>query len=208
MTVSLLIADPTRAKIGALELDASLRETHSARNEVTQHPVERGSAVSDHIRPLPDGLVIEGVVSNAPLARPGLVADSAENVTRADSAYLQLLELRNSGQLVTVTTKRRTYTNMALTDLTVPGDASIGDALQFTATFVQVTVVDSRTVELSAQTLGGLGKQKKGKKATVPAPEPLRVSAAKTLTNYVGTTAVGSGVDRSGALGSVGALFQ
>jgi len=49
-----------------LTLDASVREVHTATSTVTDHAVERGSNVADHIRPDPDSLTIEGVISNTP----------------------------------------------------------------------------------------------------------------------------------------------
>jgi len=49
-----------------LTLDASVREVHTGSSTVTDHPVERGSNVADHIRPDPDQLTIEGVISNTP----------------------------------------------------------------------------------------------------------------------------------------------
>jgi Dit-like phage tail protein len=49
-----------------LTLDASVHESHLGTSTVTDHPVERGSNVSDHIRPDPDQLTIEGMISNTP----------------------------------------------------------------------------------------------------------------------------------------------
>lgn len=49
-----------------LTLDASVHEMHTGTSTVTDHPVERGSNVADHIRPDPDEVTIEGVISNTP----------------------------------------------------------------------------------------------------------------------------------------------
>lgn len=53
-------------QVYTLTLDASVRETHTSASTVTDHPVERGSNVADHIRPDPDELSIDGVISNTP----------------------------------------------------------------------------------------------------------------------------------------------
>lgn len=55
----------------SITLDASLHEQHTGTATITDHPVETGSNVTDHIRPDPDMLTIEGIVSNTPLFLPG-----------------------------------------------------------------------------------------------------------------------------------------
>lgn len=49
-----------------LTLDASIREVHTSSSTVTDHPVETGSNIADHIRPDPDALTMEAVISNSP----------------------------------------------------------------------------------------------------------------------------------------------
>lgn len=53
-----------------IELDASVREQHDTTAQVTEHPVERGSNIADHIRAEPRRLTIEGVISNTPTFLP------------------------------------------------------------------------------------------------------------------------------------------
>lgn len=64
-----------------LTLDASIRESHTATSTVTDHPVERGSNVADHIRPDPDTLTMEAMISNTPHFLP---ADHMGGVILAD----------------------------------------------------------------------------------------------------------------------------
>lgn len=49
-----------------LTFDASIHESHQGTSTVTDHPVERGSNVADHIRPDPDVLTMEALISNTP----------------------------------------------------------------------------------------------------------------------------------------------
>ena len=62
-----LVFKTTKASIGSLELDASVTETHSAEVDVTDHPIESGANISDHVRPRAEVLTIEGLVTNSPL---------------------------------------------------------------------------------------------------------------------------------------------
>ncbi len=177
---------PTQAAIDSITLDASLSETHGSDVEVTDHPVEVGANISDHIRPKPPTLSIEGLVSNTPIPPAGgdgtplhitngntqvtvdIKARSTFQETRAGSAYQQLLALKDSGQLFSVVTGLRTYDNMAFTTLTVPRDAKSGQTLKFTAALKQVIQVASKVVKVVAK---ASGKDKLGKVAAKPAPE-------------------------------------
>lgn len=70
----------------SVSLDASLHEQHTGTATITDHPVELGSNIADHIRPDPDMLTIEGVVSNQPLYLPSDHAGSARMITQEVSA--------------------------------------------------------------------------------------------------------------------------
>ena len=63
-----------------VSLDATLSQTHEATNTVTEHPVESGANMSDHIRPDLDTLAIEGIISNTPVFLPLDNIDGAEAV--------------------------------------------------------------------------------------------------------------------------------
>jgi hypothetical protein len=66
----------------SIAIDATVRESHTATSTITDHPVETGSNVSDHIRPDPDMLTLEGVISNAPIFLPADHAGGAREVNR------------------------------------------------------------------------------------------------------------------------------
>lgn len=58
------------ASIAGVVIDAAEFESHTFEAAVTDHPVEEGIAVSDHIRPLPVRLEITGTISNTPISLP------------------------------------------------------------------------------------------------------------------------------------------
>lgn len=60
-----------------LTLDASVSEQHQLDSEVTDHPVESGVNFADNIRPLPDMLTLNGVISNTPIFLPPDFAEDA-----------------------------------------------------------------------------------------------------------------------------------
>lgn len=101
MTISVLFGSRKAGRIGELQLDATLRETHSVQNEVTQFPVEDKSDVSDNIRLLPDRVDINGLVTNSPIDI--LQANNAEVIEQTDGGVeiknLQRTEVINSVEL-------------------------------------------------------------------------------------------------------------
>lgn len=159
-----LLSNLRRAKIDALELDASLSETHASDVDVTEHPVEQGANISDHARKLPHKLTLEGIVTNTPIGVGAVPGNQ-----RAETAYRQLLELE--GKLITVVTTLRTYTDVTITSLVVPRNAELGDSVRFTAVLKQVTVAKSKTVAVLTSTTRGRPKANQGKQATNAAGE-------------------------------------
>jgi len=159
-------------KIGELQLDANLSETHSYVNEVSQFPVEVGSDIIDNIKLNPDKITINGMVSNSPVSVlfsdvTDIVNRRGNNVeakrtsrdgtpTRVESA--QDILLRISGrkingndeepELVTIVTGLRVYTDMALTNLNITRTGTTGQALPFTADFIKVQTVESETIAI------------------------------------------------------------
>lgn len=64
---------PTRAQLGFLKLDCSMRETHSRTATVTKNAVEDGVDIADHVNLAPRTFSIdEGIVSDVPVSLLGL----------------------------------------------------------------------------------------------------------------------------------------
>lgn len=72
--------------------DATLSEEHRAEAEITEHPVERGANVSDHIRPKLERLRLDVHVTNTPIRDPRSYPNKsgAQPVDLAGGAVLNL----------------------------------------------------------------------------------------------------------------------
>lgn len=70
--------------VGNIKFDLEISENHSIEAQVSEHPIEDGSVVSDHVRILPRKGSIVGLVTNHPLVSPStpLPAEFVEKVTR------------------------------------------------------------------------------------------------------------------------------
>lgn len=125
---------------GAVEFDATLSESHTAGNEITKHPVEVGSDITDHIRRQPEKLTLQGIVSNTPLV---FLASLTESPTRAEEAYEKLKEIKDNGQLISVVTTLRQYDNMALVNMSVVRDVQNGNVLNATLELEEILTAET-----------------------------------------------------------------
>jgi hypothetical protein len=145
-----------------LDIDATVKESHKSGVDVTDHPVEQGINVSDHARPKPDEVTLEGIVSNTPDI-PGVTGG-------ADDARQFLHGLRDDPEFVTISTAARTYYDMILTDLKEDRDKKSGDAFRFEASFKQVRRVTNQTTVVATKQPKSKPKAQQGTQVAVPSP--------------------------------------
>jgi hypothetical protein len=80
----------------SVAIDATVRQQHSAPSTVTDHPVETGANIADHIRPEADTLQIEGIISNAPIFLPEDHIGGAREQTIEVRAHVDELDNRST----------------------------------------------------------------------------------------------------------------
>lgn len=163
--------------ISILELDASLKETHSRESPPTEFPVEDGTTVSDHIIIKPFSLEITGIISDTPIGGlgglltqlattavssltppTGVIAASAGvavisalagSKSPSVSAYGQLLNLQAQAEPFDVITSLRRYPNMWIKSISVPRDSENGKVLMFTVSLTQLILVSPQSVNIA-----------------------------------------------------------
>ncbi len=153
--------------VGNLELDAVLDEGHSWEATVTTSPVEKGSDITDSIQMQPERLTVRGFVSDSPLVASATVAGVVNGGAvgnRTQAVFELLRRLMEARELVTVYTKYRIYTDMAIKSVDIPRSPEVGEALEFTMEFVKVRLVSTQLVELPK----GVGTKNKVSKKTEP----------------------------------------
>lgn len=159
-----------------IQLDASLKETHSRKSTLTKFPVENGQTISDHIIIEPFEISINGIITDTPigdvqglltelstslvssLVPPiGVVAAAeafslfsalADSSSPSVAAYGQLLMLQTSGQIFDLLTSLYRYPSMVITDVSVPRDSGTGDSLIFTVQCSQIILVSPQSVNI------------------------------------------------------------
>lgn len=150
--------------VGEISLDLILTETHSLNAVVTQHPVQDGSTISDHITILPRSGTMRVLVSNFSLstAKGDARADwdeiydqgeASQNSipNRAEEAWKKLKDLVKTRELVKVVTSLEVYEDVALTRVETTRDGDTGDALEIDIDYEQVTKVKLKETKVTVQ---------------------------------------------------------
>lgn len=146
--------------IDGFPLDLVVKEDHSLEAVITEHPVEQGSDVVDHIRPRPRTLMLSNaVVSNTPIGAialdPTRQLELDDGDSLAQSAYRFLERIWLESRTVVVVTDLKRYPSMALESLVVPREASAAGGLVFNARFKEVRFVQNRRTTVLLPNTGG-----------------------------------------------------
>lgn len=152
----IIFGTPIYATVGIVQFDASVNEVHSDEAEITDHPIEEGSIVSDHIRKKPASIEINGLVTNTPITflasvfgKSPLVNNIVPSLgTRVNDAYEELLRVMEAGETVDVITSLRDYENMAITSMTVNRNAQTGNVLDCTISLREIIIANSLTMDI------------------------------------------------------------
>src|SRR5262249_37783249 len=102
-----------------------------------------------------------------------------KGTNRAEEALTTLRRMKDETILVEIVTSVRSYKNMILTDLSVPRDASTGDALQFTATFKEIRIVETKQRKIVTAKPSGQKKKSVGKRVATPTRPSSTLKAVK-----------------------------
>lgn len=156
---------------GALEIDATTLLGFEVTAEVTEHPVETGPAVADHIRPLNGSVSIEGVITDHPVilpttqmngvtlgpgtaALPGGGAAAVQRfsgpVDRVRLCDALLLRLIEGGVRVTVTTGLRTVGGLAISRHRAERNGTTGHSVKVTLEFRRVRLATTARAPVPA----------------------------------------------------------
>ncbi len=120
--------------------NVTIEEHHSDEIEITQHPVEQGSPVADHAYKRPMRLLMSVGWSNSS-ALLNLVQGSGD----IKDIYQQLLSLQSSLQPFSISTGKRSYSNMLLRRISVNTNKESENALLAELEFEQVILVSTQT---------------------------------------------------------------
>lgn len=133
--------------IDGIEFDALISSNEQFDAQVPEYSVETGFSVSDTIILNPELLDLTLFVSNRPVTWAKRFGSSND---RVDRVVKQLKELYMSRKLITVTTGSETYTNMAITTLTISKSNTLGYAREIPIKLKKVRVTEAKTTTIPA----------------------------------------------------------
>lgn len=137
--------------IGALIADVTTQEQHDDQLTITDHPVEKGSPVSDHAYLMPPKVTIKigwsasSVPKNQELG-DAFLGDASE--VNLSSIYERLLGMQRRAELISVSTGKRLYQNMLIQSLGETTDVTSEYALNITMTLRQLFIANTQQTSL------------------------------------------------------------
>lgn len=131
-------------QVGVITADAVLTERHHDESEITDHPVEQGSVISDHIFKRPARLELVYAWS------PASEFNTSQDTGFLNSLYSKMLQLQANATLFRVVTGKRTYENMAIHSLSVVTDKMTENVLDLTVELKEILMAVTSTATISA----------------------------------------------------------
>lgn len=129
---------------GVIAADAVLTERHQDVSVITEHPVEQGSVISDHIYALPARLELLYTWS------PASKFNTSQDPSFLNSLYSTLLTLKANGTLFRVVTGKRTYENMSIEAIAETTDKETENVLTLTLELKEILMAVTSQTTISA----------------------------------------------------------
>lgn len=173
MSIFLQWIDGSGETVG-LDLDVAKLITYERAAEVTEHPVENGSPISDHVKTTNGTFSVEGIISNSPVRVPttqtrGLARAPGNVELRVAGETVRMTLQRWSGPFdrkrecndllvalvtgrfaVTLTTPLELLEDLIVTRFKVDEDQNSGNALKLTLDFKQLRIVGTARAAVPA----------------------------------------------------------
>lgn len=141
---SLLLAGQGRTIMG-LFADVTIEEKHKDEAQITEHPTEVGTPISDHAYMEPAELVMKVGWSESAGKLNGMVGNSVlAETTGLVAVYETLRALQSNHVRLIVSTGKRLYTNMLIKSLSCTTDMSSENSLMIDLTFKKVKIARTR----------------------------------------------------------------
>jgi hypothetical protein len=176
-----------------LESDTALTLTHSYRNRATQHPVEDGASVSDHVIREPRSAQLDLVFSSHPL-REGLLPSGGD---RPQQAFAILAGIMERKDVVDVQVDGENYSPAVIVSLSEPRALADGDSRRFQIEVQEIYTVSADTATAATKSLARRLRHKgKPKRKVQPSATPadLKLAALGRIAvgDWVGATVLGT----------------
>lgn len=137
------LTDPT--KIGTIEVDILVEQEHKLESEVTEHPVEDGFPVADHVirKPIKVSMVVG--VTLSPVTWLDKLGSESDKISNALTAFEQIYK---NAQPITIVTPSNTWENMVMTSANIPRNVENKNLIRIPCEFTQIRKVEVKTTDI------------------------------------------------------------
>lgn len=176
----------------SLTFDATPRVSFSQTAQITTHPVESGSDVSDNSRANQLSIRLVGIVTETPLGTVASTGGAAAVIAARDFLNSSLLE----GRLLKLTCRLGVFTNLLVGGL--PHDLTVQRSLTFNLDLKQVRIASSQSVTIDVSSpvdetssggedysAGFADEDDSGEQATTSPPDPAVTDDTSVLHDIV-----------------------
>ncbi len=132
-----------------ITFDATVLEKHQQSVTVTDHQLENGSTVADHIRVDPAEVSMQAVVSDTPVLTP---LSFVEEGSRPRQAYDTFVRLMRVGTVFDVRTNLRDYDNMVVTSVAAPQNVNTANIAELDIGMREIRFVSAQQVAAQPRT--------------------------------------------------------
>ena len=152
------------ATIGDLQVDCVVDHTTAFNSSVTEHPIEGGFVIADHIARQAMTLSLTVIITPTPVSYFRTLGGS--NPDRLGEAIAYFEQLWLAGEPVTVTIPSGIYTDMVMTTCPLPRNVQDGFCYRVQLEFKHIVIVSQKTEEIPEQNASGDAVGKAGATGT------------------------------------------
>ena len=152
------------ATIGDLQVDCVVDHITSFDSSVTEHPIEGGFVIADHVSRQPMKLSVTVIITPTPVSYFRIMGGSNPDRLGEASAYFEQVHLK--GEPITIVLPDRICENMVMTSCPLPRNVQNGFCYRLGLEFTHVTIVSQKTEEIPEQNASGDAVGKAGATGT------------------------------------------
>ena len=152
------------ATIGDMQVDCVIDHVTSFQSNVTEHPIEGGFVIADHVSRQAMKLSVTVIITPTPVSYFRIMGGSNPDRLSEASAYFEQLHL--AGEPITIVLPDRICENMVMTSCPLPRNVQDGFCYRLALEFTHVTIVSQKTEEIPEQNASGDAVGKAGATGT------------------------------------------
>lgn len=151
------------ATIGDLQVDCVVDHVTTFNSQVTEHPIENGFVIADHVARQAMTLSLTVIITPTPVS---YFRQLGANPDRLGEAIAYFEQLWLNGEPVTVTIPSGIYQDMVMTSCPLPRNVQNGFCYRVALEFKHVVIVSQKTEEIPEQNASGDAVGKAGATGT------------------------------------------